>query len=107
MVIRMPKGLYHDYLSSIRSAISFADNVARELSLFHFQRLPEELKDGLRPLDDGAGAGVATLEKYVCARASHFLGTAHSTFSWDILRIRVATSRASCKDGLLPMGNTS
>lgn len=83
-----------------------ADNTARDLSLFNLQLWPQELKDQVRRFDDGAGAGVATVEKHVCTRAAYFLGTAHSTFSWDILRMRVAAARASCRDGLLPMGNT-
>lgn len=48
-----------------------------------------------------SGLVLALVEKYLCASGAAFLGTAKSTFSEDILRIRIATSQASCWDRIL------
>lgn len=47
------------------------------------------------------GLVLAMVEKYVCASAAAFTGTHKSTFSEDILRIRIASSQASCWDRIL------
>ncbi|CAI5999238.1 unnamed protein product [Closterium sp. NIES-65] len=41
---------------------------------------------------------VATLEKLVCALGAGFLGTAHSTFTNDIVRLRHGFRTARCSD---------
>eukprot|EP00850_Spirogloea_muscicola_P018053 SM000161S02435 [mRNA] locus=s161:213354:216595:+ [translate_table: standard] len=56
--------------------------------------------------EDGSIAGFArmALEKVICSMSAAFLGTAKSTFSLHIIRMRLALGHHSCKDRQLGEG---
>lgn len=77
------------------NAASLGDN----FSVVHMHPILHKWISEMDKLDSSKTRLVlATAEKYICAKARAFAGTHKSTFSWDIVRIRLTTSRASCWD---------
>lgn len=79
-----------------------AARTGQTLSVVTMHQLVGEWRKELAKLDSlHSGLVTAVVEKYICASAVAFLGTVGSTFSEDIVRIRVASSHASCSDKVL------
>ncbi|CAI5501146.1 unnamed protein product [Closterium sp. Naga37s-1] len=89
--------------SSGPDALNGSSNAVQLVTLAHLLS-KEDSSTWLQPLmENGINIkttpqAVATLEKLVCALGAGFLGTAHSTFTNDIVRLRHGFRTAMCSD---------